>query len=244
MRLNECTHKFLLILLTSILAFSSVGAVEYYQSNKINNNGSISIYIVYSAPNQQIKQNNDLVGSLPFAQNLANTYFTFPGAEVKSVGIYKDPLDSANRTKVAVDLVVTDFSKISESKAFKDIKATWVKTDTGAVYIWSMSPADLRKNLIETYHFALVSDPEIKSTNGNVSGKDVSWYVYGNTDNTYGAYFVATVKADDMNIVTSQENSNKTKDPKDKSCGLFGLELPIVLLFGLFLNLKLRRGRI
>lgn len=241
MKLIGQVHDFFLVLLTGIFAFSSLGAVKYYQSNKINNDGSITISIVYSAPNSEFKQNNDLVGSLPFTQNLANSYFVFPGAEVQKALVYKDPNDSANRTEVVVELVVKDFSRISESKAFENIRASWEKTDTGAIYMWIMSPADLQKNLIETYHFVLTSDAEIKYTNGTVYDKAVNWFVYGNKD-TYGAYFIATVDDEDMDIISSQGESFDTENAKDKPCGLFGMEFPFIIGSLIFV-LSLREGK-
>jgi hypothetical protein len=220
MRLFGGTHKFFLVLLTGFLAFSSLGAVKYYQRNKINSDGSVTVSIVYSAPNSEIKQNNNLVGSLPFTQDQANSYFVFPGAEVKKALVYKDPTDSANRTEVAVELVVKDFSRISDSKAFENIRASWEETDTGAIYMWIMSPADFQKNLIETYHFVLTSDAEIKYTNGTVYDKEVNWFVYGNKD-TYGAYFITTVNDEDMEIVSSQGDLFEIENAKDQPCGLF-----------------------
>jgi len=80
MKLFKNTHKYFLFLLTGTLALSSIGAVIYYQSNKINNDGSITLEITYTAPNQEIKQNNNLIGTLPFTPELVREYFTFPGA--------------------------------------------------------------------------------------------------------------------------------------------------------------------
>ncbi len=170
-------------------------------------------------------------------------YFAFPGAEVKKATVYKDPKDTANRMAVTVELLVKDFSKISESKALKDITATWEKTDTGAVFVWFTSSEALQKNLIETYQVVLTSDPEIKSTNGLRNNNAVTWFVYGNKENKYGAYFVTTVKADDFNLEPVEDTTNQSVESKEKICGLFGLELPVVLLFGLLMSSKLKRKK-
>jgi len=118
---------------------------------------------------------------------------------------------------------------------------TWEETDIGAVYVWFLSPDDLQKSSIETYQVVLSSDPEIKSTNGLMNGKVVTWFVYGNKENKYGAYFVTPVKADGFEIGAVSDSSNKSGDSKERSCGLFGLELPVIMLFGLLLTKNLRK---
>lgn len=236
------TYKYFLIIICGLLTISSQGmsTVKYYQGNKINKDGTITISIVYSATNQEIKQSNNLIGNLPFTAPVVREYFAFTGAQVKRGIVYKDPVDLENRMAVTVEIVATDFSKISESKAFHNILAKWAKTDTGAVFSWYVPAADFQQNSIETYQFVLNSDPEIKSSNGLLKDKELRWFVFGNKVDKNGAYFVTTVKAEGLEM-ESKDTKKPTESKEPKSCGLFGLEFPVVIFFGMILSYNFRR---
>ena len=207
----------------------------------------MTISIIYSASNQDIKKNNGVIGALPFTPELAYEYFTFPGAEVIRNVVYKDPADSTNRTGVTIELAVKDLTKINESKALKDIKATFMKSDTGLVFSWFTSSNYITSGSIDTYQFIVNTPMEIKSTNGLLQGKEINWYMWGNKVDPRGYDLVTTIKSDSKTSeIKSSENNppvvtDKTEPPKKRGCGPFGIELPLILLGGMILSINLRR---
>ncbi|MDQ3021258.1 MAG: hypothetical protein M3R36_11925 [Bacteroidota bacterium] len=230
-------------LIFSILLFCSAlsfGGVKYYQSTKINNDGSLSIYITYSAPTTEITKSKGLIGKFPFNANSIREYFNFPDVEITKAVIYKDTQDT-NETRAAIRFEAKNISKISNAKSFNGITARLFSSDSGLVFTWAVPSKYIESNIIETYHFIVTSEPEIRSTTGTLKDKEIQWFVFGNKTDPRGYNFTTTVKSD-VKITQAAGNDDKqTDNKKDGGCGLFGIELPVIMLGGFALSYRLNK---
>lgn len=216
---------------------NSFAGIKYFQNNKVNKNGSVSISITYSAPTQDAAKSNNLIGNFPFTDKLIKEYFTFPGAVLTKAISYKDPTDP-NRTGVTVEFNGGNLINLSSCKALSGIKSSVLKKDTGYVISWFVPSDYYKSNQIDIYQFNLTSEPAIKSTNGLNQGNEIKWYVFTNKVSTDGSYFVTTVKSEDIkegpNTTEKKPEGVKDEEKKGTGCGLFGIELPILFLGGMF----------
>lgn len=235
-------HSFLKVTYISVFLLILTGysnaAVKFYQSSKINNNGSISITFTYSAPESEVRSNNNIIGNLPFTVDKIKEYFLCPTGEIKKALAYKDQTDPSLMS-ATVDIIVKDFSKIPSSKALNGIKVALGKTDSGMVYSWLVPTSFMQANSVETYQYLLSSEGDIKSTNGQFVDKVCRYFVYKNKMDPAGAYFVTTYIPGKTETPKNTEATNTGSDKPEgsgKSCGLFGFELPLILLIGYAYN--------
>jgi hypothetical protein len=229
----------LLFLIFNIFIPHSQASVKFYQSCKINNNGSILMNFTYSANISEIKKGNNLIGNLPFSNETVKEYFSFQGGAIKKTAIYKDPSDP-NITGVSIDILASDYVNITKAKALNGINLGWMKKDTGTVFSWLVLPSFLDNNSVDTYQFLLSTEGDIKSTNGLVKDNTCNWYIYRGKIDPKGAYFLATLKLD-QSLASPQDTSKNNNS--GKSCGLFGLELPILLLGGFVISKQLKKKK-
>jgi len=240
-----------LVGLLNILFFCSTisfAGVTYYQLCKINKDGSVSITITYSASNQEISSKNNIIGNLPFTNKEIREYFTYPGVKLTKAFSYKDKQDP-NKTSVTVEFNGGNLVNLSNSKALSGIKSSVLKKDSGYVVSWFVPASYYKSNSIDSYQFLMKSDPSIKSTNGLLKDGDIRWFVYTNKLTGDGSFFVTTVNSDDVkpgsvnNNTAANNNSNteSNKEEKGGSCGLFGMELPFIVLTGLVLSRRFKK---
>lgn len=244
---NSLVRVALIFLVSLFLSNASFGVVKYYQSNKINSDGSVTFSITYSTSTDAVTKGNNLIGNLPFIAKSIREDFSFPGAEIIKAVSYKDPQNASN-TAVTVEIKATDFSKINTAKGFAGVVAKIMSTDTGLVFSWFLPTDYMITNSIDTYQFVVNSDPEIKSTNGTMKDNEIRWFVFSDKADPRGYLFNTTVKSDvkinTTNDKTEKTNtSDKSEPKKDGGCGLFGFEFPILLLGGLVLSGKLRKKK-
>lgn len=253
--------KFIIITVILIQSDISFSAVKFYQSSKVHSNGSISITFTYSAKESDLKDNK--IGDLPFAINDVRQFFYSPDSEIKKSLAYKDPSDNSI-SAVTVDLEVRDLNKFSELKGFNSFKAHWMNSDTGMVFNWLVPEAFIKSNLIDTYQFILAFEDKIKSTNGVMKNNTCDWYVFADKVNPGGAYFVATVTPSEDSKTTQSSETSEEKKPdnnvksggkeksddgvkqneKSKTCGVFSVELPVILFTGLIISYSRRKRRL
>lgn len=237
------------VFLVSFMFFG--GAVKYVQNASFNNNGTGIISVTYSAKTSELKSNNYLIGNLPFSQDKINEYFNSDNTKVTKSLVYKDKADTT-MTSVTVDVNVNNLNKLKDAKAFTGVNAGWIKSDTGMVFSWLFTPAHAKTNSISIYQISVKFEGEVKSTTGVLKGNEAIWYVQTEKMNPGGAYFLATIKSDGTTkspFGTSKESGDKktttdskTDENKPSSCGLFGLELPIIISLG-FVFSKLTKRR-
>lgn len=218
----------------------SLASVKFYQESKVNNNGTVTLTFTYSANTSEIK--NNFIGSLPFTKELVNEYFACPTGVIKKNLVYKDP-NNANSTIATIDLLVSNLREASKCKALSGITAGWGQMDTGTVFSWLILPAFMQNNSVDTYQFLLSTEGQIKSTNGLIKDNVINWYIYKDKIDPKGAYFLATLKLNPSASTKSDTSKGNTSGQDGKSCGLFGLELPILLLGGLVISKQLRKKK-
>ena len=248
------------LFLVSFLFFG--GAVKYFQISSFNNNGTGIISLTYSAKTEEVKSSNYLIGNLPFVQDKINEYFNSDVTKVTKALVYKDKTDTS-MTSVNVELSISNLNKLQDTKAFNDVEARWLKSDTGMVFSWLFKPAHAKTNSISIYQIKVVFEGDIRSTSGVLKGKEADWYVPIEKMDPRGAYFVATINSDGTtqntfsgsgkendgaknNVSGNNKESGKKKaitDPKTEEkkpggCGLFAFEFPVILLGGLLMNFK------
>lgn len=243
MKCTTALKSILIFLFLNVFISTSFGSVKFFQSSTVKGNGSIAITITYSANETEIKKGNSLIGNLPFTAEKVKEYFSIPSGEIVKTSIYKDPKD-ANITNVSINLLVKDINKISNAKALNGLRTGYVKSDSGYVLSWLIPTSFMQSNSVDTYQFLLSVDGAIKSTNGVIKNNVCSWYIFKDKMNPNGAYFLATLNPDPSKIVKNEtETTTNPSGEKEKSCGLFGLELPLILLTGLVISGKYRRKR-
>ena len=252
--------KFFFILFLLINTGISFGGVKFYQSCKINTNGSINITITYSANQSEITGNK--VGNLPFDINEVKQFFFSSESEIKKSLVYKDPSDN-NLLAVTVDIFIRNFNKFSDIKGLNNFKSKWLLKGDAMEFSLLVPASFFKENLIDTYQFHLISDDKIISSNGVIENNLCKWYVTKEKLDPGGAYFLTVVSSTEKNIASSSgtgsenkpedhlsegnennpesQDKDETIDEKEK-CGVFSIELPVILLFGM-LNSKYYRRK-
>ena len=251
MKTNIFFLKFFIITSFLLYSGSSTSAVKFYQSSKIKKDGSINITITYSAKNSDLKDN--MSGELPFTEDAVKEYFSSANSDIVKSLVYKDPSDNT-LTGVTLNIVARDINKISTIKGFENFKTNWLKSESGMTFNWLVPVSFVKENSIDTYQFILTFEDKILSTNGVLKDSICNWYVFADKMNPGGAFFVATVSASENNTSTPPPSETNVKsggenkpedvdleDGKQKFCGLFSFELPIIIISGLIFSYQFRK---
>lgn len=214
-------------LLISFVLFLGVfltGCVNYEQKAELNKDGSGEMEIHYWTGMSNVKSSTK-VGDFNFKEDDVKADYTSSNTEVKDVKIDEDLKDSTKHVKVKLSF--KDINKLTDAKGFKKIKVSWTEGDDGMDFKYvvakdtsaakNMGASDNKLN----YEFKFPA--EVLKTNGTKDGETVKW------DNT-----LADLKADIEMTATIKSG---------KKCGLFGLELPLVLGLGLTIFITSRRFR-
>lgn len=239
--------KYIIISFIFLQSGISYSAVKFYQSSKVKDNGSIIMTFTYSAKESDLKDN--MAGNLPFVIEDVRKFFYSPDSEIKKSLVYIDPTDKSI-SSVTVDIEVRDINKISEIKGLENFKTHWMKSDTGMVFTWLVPVSFVKTNLIDTYQFILSFEDKIRSSNGVIKENNCNWYIFADKMNPGGAYFITTVEKTEGNSTTAKttaepevksSGNNKSEDAdqqvgKPKSCGVFSIELPVIIFSGLIFS--------
>jgi len=205
-------HKFLaLLVIISVITLSS--CVNLEQDTKLNADGSGTMEIHYWTKTSNVI--GEEIAGFGFTEDKVNVNYTSPNTEVSEVNIEKNLEDST--THVSLKLSFKDINRITDAKAFSKVKATWEKHADGMLfqYILIKDTANANKPGMSdyklTYEFEFPN--EIVRANGNVGDTKVYW---------------------EKTIADLKENVEMTAIVKEgtKSCGLFGIELPVIILVG------------
>lgn len=223
---------FVISLFTPIIA----GAIDLVQIITLEKNGSGIIKLIYSEKESLVKEKNFVVGSLPFSKEKSAEYFNSSSTNIRLFEIGKDPKDNS-LTQITVSMNFKDITQINQMKALSEAKIKFIDTDTGRVFVYAITPEFTKANSLNYLLTILTYNGTVKSTNGKMEGKNIQWSrSKQNIDAKKVMDFIATVESE------SKTTTNPSGD-KEKSCGLFGLELPLILLTGLVISGKYRRKR-
>ncbi|MBN1634136.1 MAG: hypothetical protein JW917_08225 [Ignavibacteria bacterium] len=214
-------------LLFSFVLFLGVfltGCVNYEQKTELSKDGSGEMEIHYWTGMSNVKSSTK-VGDFNFKEEDVKSDYTSSNTEVKDVKVEEDLQDSTKHVKVK--LTFKDINKLTDAKGFKKVTVSWAEGDDGMDFKYlvpkdtsaakNMGASDNKLN----YEFKFPG--EILKTNGRKDGETVKW------DNT-----LADLKEDIEMTATIKS---------EKKCGLFGLELPLVLGLGLTIFITSRKFR-
>ena len=210
--------KYIYTLLYSalVIIFLFSGCIELEQQTKLNADGSGTMNIHYWTKTSNII--GEEIAGFGFTDDKVNVNYTSPNTEVSEVKIEKNLEDST--THVSLKLTFKDINRITDAKAFSKVKATWEKHADGMLfqYILIKDTANANKPGMNDYKLSYEFEfpNEIVRANGNVGDTKVYW---------------------EKTIADLKEDVEMTAIVKEgtKSCGLFGFELPVIILVGFLL---------
>ena len=213
------------------------GAVNFTQTITLEKDGSGIIKLIYSEKETTVKAGNFVVGSLPFSKEKSEEYFNSSNTSIRIFTVEKDPKDNS-LLQVIVAMNFKDLNRINEMKALSNAQVSLTKTDSGNVFKYFITPAFTKANFLESVYTILIYNGKFKSSNGDaVANGSITWYRGKEFLNIKDIYLFATIESE----VKTETN---TTGEKGKSCGLFGFELPILLIAGLAFNFTKKVSRI
>lgn len=215
-----------------------LGATNINETITLKKDGSGSINISYIEKESIVKEKNYLIGNLPFNKEKIDEFFKSAGIVIYSSKIENNEKD---KSLIQVTLVMgfTSIEKLNDVKALANSRFSSTKTDSGTVIRNIISPEFIKKNTITQIYYVLKSEVKVKSSNGKIEDKNVTWfrgkeYLDGKSD----VNFVCTFDDGKVTITKSKDEGEK-----GKSCGLFGLELPVLLFGGLIISGIIKRKK-
>lgn len=216
--------KFVPLLLVFAFGVFLAGCVNLDQKTTLNSDGSGSMKIKYWTKSSNVS-GEELAG-FGFTDAKVKANYTSSSTEPSNIKIEKNTTNDSLIT-VTLDLKFKDLNKLSDAKAFAKIKSSWQKGKDGMDFKYTLLQDTSNAKQMGMSDYKLVYEfefpGEVTATNGKKDGKKVSW------NKT-----VADLKEDIDMTATVKEG---------KKCGLFGLELPIVILFGMTLMYGIRKRK-
>jgi len=207
------------ILFVISMAIYLTGCVNYEQKTKLESDGSGTMKIHYWTKASNISSGE--VQGFGFTEEKVKANYGSGNTEISNIKIEEKVVegDTAKNKHVTFDLKFKDLNKLSEVKGFKKTKSSWKEGKEGMDFEFvllsdtssakTMGASDYKLN----YEFEFPT--EVITTNGNKSGTSkVEWFKNVG-DLKEDIKMTATVKSD------------------KKKCGLFGFELPIIIVVGL-----------
>lgn len=238
-RKKSRTILFLFVLISCIPMIAS--AVEFNQFITLKDDGAGSLKLVYSEK-EALLTGKTQIGNLPFDKAKMNEFFSTEGVQVGDVLVDKNQKD-ASMTQYSVSVNFDNVTKLNNLKGLAGIKYGLAKTDSGNVFTINIALDFFNNNSINQAYSVLYIKGEFKSANGAIKDKSVAWFRSKDKLEGKPVSLYATLRV----INTPNKNNPNTNVPggnqdsdKGKSCGLFGIELPFVILLG---TLFIRRRR-
>lgn len=229
--------KLLVLLLT--LTFDNSFALDYFQKTTIKSNRTGIIRIQYSADNSELK-GQDTYMTLPFKDEKIKAAFSSENNKLQSVSINPN---KDGKTIVIVEIQFNYIGKINSAQFFsKDIVTYFVSEDSTS-FIYNIQKNDqFPENLNPVYTFELPSKEIIRS-NGVIKGNSITFGLKSDKVKPGISLFAVFKNSDDVmeSNDVSKENKKKESGKEEGSCGLFGIELPLLLGLGYAFNKKLKR---
>lgn len=215
--MRKIVFKIFVLLLISIL-FNSCINIE--QSTVLNQDGSGTINLHYWTKNSNLSMGEE-IGGFNFTEEKIRDSYNSSATDVKEIKLEKNENDSTTHVKVII--AFKDFNKLSGADGFSKIQSSWMKGNNGMDFKYILKKDTINaRNLgmeqhILNYNFDFPG--EVISSNGTIEGNSVVW-----------RKTIADLKED---LIMSA-----TIKLKSSICGLFGLELPIILFIGLLYRLR------
>lgn len=226
-RFSTKKNMFQFVLRKKLLVFCSVlfvfaiylsGCVNFDQKTAIKQDGSGSMTVHYWTKMSNVKSSTEL-GSFSFEEAKAKSNYTSSNTDVKKVKV-EEKLDDSTK-HVTVELSFKNINDISSAKAFEKIKTSWKEGKEGMDFSYFV-PKDTSNagnmgasDIVLNYEFEFPA--EVLKTNGRKDGQKII-YEKKLSDLKNDLEMTATVKSE------------------GKKCGLFGMELPLLVLAGMLVT--------
>lgn len=235
---------FLFLFIPVYVLFS--GFFSLYQTGNLKNDGSGTLNIVYSGTIQQVVDNKYSLGNFPFGEKNVRDCFSSEFVNIKKLQIAK-PGDTAYM--VIMDLEFNNINELTKLKGFSDFNVTLTKVDNGTEFKWTINSND-RVKLLNVLNFTMQFESEVISTNGALKDGAVKWFKTDFTKtNELTAVLKSVINIPDKREPVVKENEKNSPDnkagsnnnKKEKICGIFGLELPLIIITGFVFSYQRRR---
>ena len=224
----------ILFLLFSVILMN--GCINLIQKTKINEDLTGTINMHYWVNSMYVDlgdvEMGDDIGGLSFKASEIKKKYSSPFSEVSEPRRYNMEKDST--THIEVDITFKDFNKLTETSGFSNIDLGYEKGDDVSTFHYKI-PKDTAISLTytkdwNTLTYTFEFPGEIIETNGkldpNAKDKNIVTWEYKTSDHA----------KNDLEFTAKIKN-------KSGICGLFGIELPVVLLFGLVLFMSNSRKK-
>ncbi|MBS1516793.1 MAG: hypothetical protein JSS91_01760 [Bacteroidetes bacterium] len=229
-----------LISALSIISLNNVFALDYFQKTTINKDKSGTIEIRYSALNSELN-GADVYQTLPFKEDKIRAAYTSANNKVQSVNI-----NTKDKDKVSIFAIIKfDYiGKIITAPAFSKIKVTYYENGDNISFMYELPKNDQAPQDISPVYTFILPAKEITKTSGTIKDNSV---VYGlkpeklKSGVTLFANFVVSDKNTAANNNSNKPGETKKEEKEKGSCGLFGIELPLVIGLGYAFSRKFRK---
>lgn len=218
--------------------YLSAGTI--YQTITLNDNGSGTIKLNYNSTGSVLKENKFILGNLPFSDKIAEGFFGSKNTTVKKAKLDFD--QAKDMYFMTIEMEFKDINKLNEAKGFSNAITAWYQSDTGTVFKYSIAANSGATKFFENQTFVVNFRSPVKNANGAIKNTTVTWSnLNPQKSDVVLLANVKTVNPPKTTPVTTKPNtsntpntsSGETTDNKEKgSCGLFGIELPLILLGG------------
>jgi len=216
--------KFVPIFLVLAFGIYLAGCVNLEQKTTLNNDGSGSMKVKYWTKSSNVS--GDELAGFGFTEAKVKANYTSSSTEPGNIKIEKNTTTDSLIT-VTLEVKFKDLNKLSDAKAFAKIKSSWQKGKDGMDFKYTLLQDTSNAKQMGMSDYKLVYEfefpGEVLATNGKKDGQKVSWNKTV-ADLKEDVDFTASVKA-------------------GKKCGLFGLELPLVILFGMTVMYGVRKRK-
>lgn len=202
------------------------GCVNVEQKTTLKEDGSGSIKLHYWTSMKNLSM-GDEIGGFSFSESGVKSNYTAAGIEPSDIKVTENTDDSTKH--VNLNVTFKDFNKLSDAKGFAKSKTSWAKGKDGMDYKYTLLKDTANAGGMGMEEFKLTYETtfpaEVTATNGTKDGMKVTW------NKT-----VADLKNDvDMTATVKSEGGKK--------CGLFGMELPVVVGLGLMFAFTFRNKK-
>jgi len=212
--------KAFFIVILFFLVSNSYGQSSF-QKTFINSDGSGTIKLTYWAKTADIK-GKEMVNSFPFTEQKINSTYASSNNSVDSVSIGKTNPDT---TYINVSIAFKSITQINSAPGFSKSKVTYYKTPDSTTMIYRLEKTDeaISPDTKTFYSFQLPTD-NIMRTSGVKTKADLITYELKTENVKNGVNMYAVFKT------VEKIETETTHKESPKSCGLFGFELPVIIL--------------
>ncbi len=219
------TNKLIKAILLFAVAATLSSCIELKQVTHLNKDGSGIITLYYSTKLSNLSMGDEL-GDFAFSEIKARNFLTSANSDVRELKIETKDTDSTVYVSAIVNF--KDFNKLNSAKSFSKSQTLWEKTSEGYKFGFAIDKDSVKlSNFGDAKHMLMYEfdfPGDVISSNGKFSGKKASW-TFELSQLKSGINMTATAKSD------------------SGICGMFGLELPVIILLAGLVFLTIRNIR-